>query len=352
MSRPVAALVILSSLALLAPASRGGAQTAPRAPAETPRFGERIDVRLVPLVVRVVDKRGRPVMELGPENFTVRVAGRKRPVRFVDWVDSGAALPATLRDLETPAKLWARPEELPGKLVVLFYQSDLQRARLKGQLLLRPQVREFLEMLDPNDLSAVVSFDSHLRLIQDFSSDPRLLAAATDRAYLRGGGPPVRSFTFPSLAEHLDSGAARRTASPEQALALLGDALAKLPGEKILVYIGWGLPRSGGVGWSADYGKAISSLARARVAVFVLDVTEADFHSLEFGLKQVAWDTGGTYFRTYPLSGMAVKKLASTISGYYVLYLPIEDLPPGSHPVSIRLRGANGSVLKRTTHIG
>jgi VWFA-related protein len=353
MSRTGVVLLAILVLAPVTPAS-GGAQSAPPRPAEVPRFGERIDVRLAPLVVRVVDKRGHPVTGLGKENFTARVAGRKRPVRYVDWVESGAALPESLRELAAPARLWARPDELPGKLVVLFYQSDLQRARLKGQLMLRPQVREFLEMLEPNDLTAVVSFDSHLRLIQDFSGDLELLAAATSRAYLRGGWPPVRSLTFPSLAEHFDSEAARATASPAQALALLGDALAELPGEKVLVYIGWGLPRSSGIGAGAspDYGLAVSALARARVAVFVLDVTEADFHGLEFGLKQVARDTGGTYFRTYPLSAMAVRKLASTISGYYVLYLSVDDLPPGSHPVSIRLKGAKGALLNRTTHIG
>ena len=345
--------LVLSYLTLLAPAPGALAQSSSSSSQAIPRFDERVDVRLVPLVVRVVDRRGRPVTGLGPENFTARVAGRKRPIQYVDWVDSGAALPALLRDLDRPARLWARPEELPGKLVVLFYQSDLQRARLKGQLLLRPRVRDFLEMLDPHDLTAVVSFDSHLRLVQDFTRDPTLLTAATERAVLRGGLPPVRSVTPPSLAEHFDPRAARAAASPEEALSLLGEALAELPGEKILVYIGWGMPHSSGVGAgaSSEYGEAVSALSRARASVFVLDVTEADFHGLEIGLKQVARDTGGTYFKTYPLSGVAVEKLASTISGYYVLYVSVDDLPRGSHPVSVRLKDARGSLLNRTTHI-
>ncbi len=311
-------------------------------------------MRLVPVVVRVVDKRGRPVLGLGRENFSARVAGKRRPVRFVDWVESGAPPPETLRELRTPGKLRRLPEELPGKLVVLFYQPDLQRARLKGQLLVRPQVRRFLDMLDPGDLTAVVSFDSHLRLVQDFSHDPHLLAAATNRAHLRGGGPPVISTTFPSLAKHLDPAAAQAAASAEQALVLVGDALAKFPGEKVLVYIGWGLPASAGnpVASTSDYGAAITALGRARASVFVLDVTEADFHSLETGLKRVADDTGGTYFKTYPLAGMAVEKLARTISGYYVLYLEAGELPSGDHTVSVRLKGAKGSLLNRTLHIG
>ena len=238
-----AALLVFAATLLPAVVS-GATVQSPQRSIEIPRFDERLDVRLVPVVVRVVDKRGDPVPGLGRENFTVRVAGRKRPVRFVDWVDSSVVPPITLRDLERPNASWSRPEALPGKLVVLFYQSDLQRARLKGQLLLRPRVRDFLEMLEPHDLTAIVSFDSHLRLVQDFTADPQLLAVATDRAFLRGGGPAVRSRNPPSLAEYFDVQAARATASPEQALRLLGDALGELPGEKILVYLGWGLPRT------------------------------------------------------------------------------------------------------------
>ena len=46
------------------------------------------------------------------------------------------------------------------------------------------------DLLDAGDLVAVVSFDSRLRLHQDFTADADLLAAAIDHA-ARGQDPPA-----------------------------------------------------------------------------------------------------------------------------------------------------------------
>ena len=69
----------------------------------------------------------------------------------------------------------------------------------------------------------------------------------------------------------------------EEALALVGRALERLPGAKSVIVFGHGFGRLGmsGVDLAADYDEARLSLRAARASVFCLDVTQADYHSLK-----------------------------------------------------------------------
>jgi hypothetical protein len=146
-----------------------------------------------------------------------------------------------------------------------------------------------------------------------------------------------------------DVTAARRAASPEKALEVTARALATLPGEKSIVYLGWGLGRytSSGVQMTPAYAPAVRALTAAHASVFVLDVTSADFHSLEVGLQGVAAATGGTYAKTNVLPGLATDALTRTLSGYYLLTLDRSGLEGKKGAVRIDLRGKQGTLLAR-----
>ncbi len=319
--------------------------------ADSRRFSERIDVRLLPLVVRVVDSAGKPIPGLQPRHFRVQVGGRRVSVDSVDWISQqGSGAQASARS-PTSGPL---PTDHSGKLVVLFYQTSLERTRLKGQVLLRPRVKALIDSLDPQDWASVVAFDTHLRLLQDFCRDPETLSRVTSRAAVRLQEEAPGRVSGPSLARHLDLAAARQAATPEQALEVVGRALQHFPGEKVLVFLGWGLGQYGseGVRLADDYGSALKALLDARVTVFALDITEAGYHSLEYGLRQLARSTGGSYEKPFPLSGFAVERLANTISGYYTVYVVVKDLPSGRHRVKIELNGVRGAVLSRSRFVG
>jgi hypothetical protein len=241
----------------------------------------------------------------------------------------------------------------PGRLVVIFVQADLNATRISGQLRLRPYTRDLLATLHPDDRIAVVSFDSHLKLWQDFEADVEATHEAIDRAMLYSREWDVRRSRGASLARHFDFAAAKKAASPERALELTARALEPLPGEKMVIFLGWGLGRYGstGVRMTPDYKPAVKALSAARASVFVLDVTSADYHSLEVGLQGVAEDTGGVYFSTFRLPGLATKSLARTISGYYVLTLDRSSLDEAEGRVRIDLRGKSGTVLARPTAV-
>ena len=341
-----AAGLVLGLFLLSLPAAAAGPQDKP----QEPTFTDEIDVSLASVVVRVVDTWGRPILGLKPEDFRVRVGKKDVPVVAIDWIGEGESpVPAEEPAEEPAAEAVTALPPAPARLVVIFVQADLTPSRISGQLRLRPFTRELLATLRPEDRVAVVSYDSHLKLWQDFTADRVATHAAVDQAMLFSHETPVAPGDPVSLADHYDRAEARDAASPEKALEIIGRALEALPGEKTMIFLGWGLGRFGvgGVQMTPDYKPAVRALRRAHTSVFVLDVTSADEHSLAIGLEGVAESTGGLYLDTYRHPRLATRILARAISGYYVLTLDRAQLPDQRGDLRIELREKSGSVLFR-----
>jgi len=243
---------------------------------------------------------------------------------------------------------------VPGRLVVFLFQKDFfEPGRLKGLLHMKEYAADFVKRLGPQDRAAVLTFDSRLRLHLDFTGDPERIAEALRHAMLREEPREMVVAPGPSLAALLDREAARRAATPEKGLAVLATALQKLPGAKSLVFFCWGLGElhDGTVRMLPDYGPARSALERSRTAVFALDVSNADSHSLEVGLQRVAEDTGGFYARTHDSPVLAMNRLYGALSGHYVLSLERPQGSRGTHKIAVDLRGRKGTVLARDTYV-
>jgi VWFA-related protein len=378
MRRLLAAALFVAGLLLAALASSGSPPTGQDDRVAPPRFGGRVDVRLFTVVVRVVDGAGNPVLGLKPEDFRARVGKKEVPVAAVDWISSegapaAAAAPAIGgtpgRSEESPGGVAAPGSPAPatpapsgpaGKLVVLFVQADNNDpGRTRGHLRTLKSIPHLLDALQPSDLVAVVAFDSHLKLWLDFTRDREPVPTAVYRAIRFGGRPPdLRGGGEPaSLAPHFDLGKALRAASTERGLEVTAEALARLPGEKVMVLLGWGLGNFGpfGTQMTPAFAPAVRALGAARVTVFVLDVTDADAHDLEVGLRGIAEATGGTYDKTNIFPTLAVRHLARAISGYYVLSFDPDALPRRGGPLDIDLRDRRhrrGAVLVRPTAVG
>ena len=368
MFRAAAVLLLGSFLGFAGSPAARAQDPKPQDTKDAASFSDVIDVSIVTVVVRAVDTWGRPILGLKPEDFRVRVGKREIPVTGLDWVGEGAveapppptASPETVAEAGEPTAPPSQTSQAsqpasPGKLVVFFVQADLTPSRISGQLRIRPFTRQLLATLQPGDRAAVVSYDSHLKLRQDFTADRDATHAALDEAML-WGEEPGRSDLAPgdpvSLAESFDRADAFAAASPERALEVVGNAMKPLRGEKTMVFLGWGLGRfsTGGVSMTPAYKPAVRALRAAHTSVFVLDVTSADSHSLETGLEGIAEATGGLYLKTFRLPGNATEVLAKAISGHYVLTLDRASLAGGAEAadVEIELRdGSRGTVLAR-----
>jgi VWFA-related protein len=302
----------------------------------------------------VTDDRGEPIDDLRPMNFRVRLDGQPAEIEAVEFVDATLPRPEASiaddggeRDLEPP-----RPR---GRLLILFFQTDFQRAssRTSGHIKMIDYARKFVDGLQPHDRAAVVQFDSHLKVREDFTSDKARLREAIERSIRIDDPGRPRRVPAPSLMSRLEEREMKRAASPEKALFLLGNALLPIEGPKSLILFGWGLGRygMGGVTMTPDYFPARRALEASRTAVFSIDISQSSYHSLEVGLKTVSAQTGGFYAKTDVLPEIAMGRLDRTLSSRYELSIKRPpDLPRGLHKVEVEVVGRRGArVLVRET---
>jgi VWFA-related protein len=340
---PPGPLLGCGALALLA----ASAAAAP----QQPRFEEKVEVSRVVVDARVLDSRGRPILGLGPEDLRLTVDGKPVPLESARWVP---AAPGADEGGAGPEAQGARTSAAddPGRLIVLLFQRDIGDRRVKGLIRMKQRARAFLDTLGESDRVAVLLFDSHLRVFCDFTSEKARVAHLLERWLLHEWPPPPEPGPPPSLVAHLDRRAARRAAEPETALLVVADALKPLPGAKSVLFFGWGLGRLSGaaVVMGADYEPARRALAEARAAVFALDVSDADYHTLEVGLKRVADDTGGLYVKTHDFPQRAMTVVEGALLGHYVLSFESPARRRGTHSLAIHLVGRKATVLARSSY--
>ena len=135
------------------------------------------------------------------------IDGRQAAIESVEWVEGTQPYAEGLTpEQAADAGAQAAP---PGRLVVFFFQADFARERLSGLMRMKARAIQFLDTLQPADRVAVISFDSHLRLRQDFTRDRASLEAAIHRSIMFGGeesavaSPPptlVPAFDFPAAS--------------------------------------------------------------------------------------------------------------------------------------------------------
>jgi VWFA-related protein len=342
----VALLLLLPSALCLLPSSANAQQI---------RSAETITVERVLIDARITEASGDPILNLGPADFKVRIDGKPAKVESVEWIpETAGARELAALDRET-AKTSLETPPPAGRLLVFFFQTDFARvaARVAGQMKINAYADEFLESLDPEDRVAVVSYDSHLKFRLDFTSDHEQISKAMRASLLTDDPPRPPIVPMPSLARALDEKSLRATATPEQALFLLGNALKPIPGPKSLILFGWGLGRLAGdhIYMGRTYAYAQHALESSRTSVFSIDITQADWHSLSGGLAKAAADTGGFYAETFNFPKIAMDRLQRTLEGHYEIEVRKPDTNvAGVHLIDVDVVGHRGAyVMARRT---
>jgi VWFA-related protein len=318
---------------------------------QQPRYTERVDVERVLVDVRVLEASGQPVLGLGADDFKVKIGGKPVAVQSVTWVGGDDLNHAVERPRPVEPRQSTESEPL-GRLIVFLFQKDLEPSRIIGFMRMLIESQGFLESLTANDRVAIVSFDSHLKIWADFTNDRASLLSIMKHGILFENPPAIQPAEGMSLLKGLPS-TARKTYSIEKALHLIAGAIRDLPGSKSVVLIGHGFGRFGRTGVSMEHGysEARDALVAARAAVFSLDVTNADYHSLEAGLQLVSRQTGGFFARTHLFVDHAMRRLAGAIAGYYVLFVERPDVGEGTHRIEVDLTRRDGTVLARNSFV-
>ncbi len=340
------AAVLLTAIAIVALQLPVGAQT------PTP-FGTTIEVSRILTEVRVVDDSGRPIADLGPGDFRVKIDGKRAEVESASWIPTtqeAAAMVATPRDGVMPSgTVLAVPD---SRLIVVLFQTDINLYKLEGLVRMAPEAADFVRNLAPTDRVAFLTYESHLQLRSDFTTDHDALAEMiTTTEILEATIDPPEPST-PRLTDYFNAKKARKAATMTEALEVVAQSLIPLHGPKTLVLFGWGVGRynAGHRITTPKYGSAIGALAAARTSVFSVDITTADWHTLEIGLRKVSHDTGGIYLKTHLFPDGAMDKLVRVISSYYELSI----LPPPKlkHPyrIDVKVDRPGARVYVRQNH--
>ncbi len=345
------------------------------------QFQESITVARILLDVRVTDSYGKPITDLTPADFNVKLGGKDAKVESVTWIDdvlrvedevsesssrpvaeeTFTATPADVMPLDNskPSRSDDSPlddsttrrlDDLPGRLFVVFVQTDFGRnhERVTGQMHFEQFAEEMIDALQPADRVAVFSFDSHLKFRLDFTDNKSAVQAAIRDSMLVNEPPWPQIVPNPAMAKRLDPKEMRDAPDSETALILIANALRPIDGPKTMLLIGWGLGERVGnmVTMRPKWPIARRALDASRVSIFALDTTFADYHDLEIGLQHAAKSTGGFYAKTHEFPRIAIDRLQRTLTGHYELELRRpEELKPGTHELEIQVKRRGVTVL-------
>ena len=185
-------LVLLFSLSLAD--GYGRAQQ----PVSDQRPAFRSGVELVTVEVGVVDKDGRPVRGLGPQDFTVTVEGKPRRVVSADFVDASSE-----------AELARRPEVVPistneggGAGRLFLFVVDKQTLEAGEGRRIATDASRLLSRLTLSDRSGLVPLPVGRSIA--FTWAHRRVAEALVQAATGGGDSGAMTWEFGSLAEARD----------------------------------------------------------------------------------------------------------------------------------------------------
>jgi VWFA-related protein len=143
---------------------------------DIPLLTIRANTRLVVVDVVVTDKSGAPVTGLKPEDFALQENGKAQKISIFVPPGMGNKLPP---GQEMPGILSNHPENVaaPGLPMVLLL--DAANSPFKDQAYGRLQMLKYVgEQSESRHPMAVVTLTDQLRMLQSFTSDPRVLASA------------------------------------------------------------------------------------------------------------------------------------------------------------------------------
>lgn len=283
-----------------------------------PALIEKIDVERVIVDARVTNATGEPILGLQRGDFRVTIDGKPAEIESVDWISESRDVEQFENAAHVVNGSVAEPQKR-GRLFVVFVQTDFGRytQRVQGQMSINAALDKWLDFLEPEDQTAVFSFDSHLKFRLDFSGDRAAVDRAVKESLLINEPPPPEPSKTWALSMLLDRKAMYDATRPETAMRIVGEALSKVPGAKSMIFISWGLGHiTNGVAFN-DYGyeHALLALQRARVTVFSIDMMIG--HGLAYGLSNLAGDTGGFYATSVRFPAIAIHRLHHTLGGHY-----------------------------------
>ncbi len=191
MSRSAFRLIVASTLAAIIAVP--AILRAQEATSEIPSVTIRANTRLVLVDVVVTDKKGQPITGLKPEDFTVEENGKKQKIATFSPPGVDQKPPQPL----PPGLLTNRPEYLKPAGIPTVLLLDAANSHFLDQAYGRGQMLKYvLEQSAGGTPMAVMTLTGRLQVLQDFTSDPKILTTAIKK--LQPQEPILQSMTAPA----------------------------------------------------------------------------------------------------------------------------------------------------------
>lgn len=313
------------------------------------QFEEKVDVKEVLLDVLVTDRQGNVIVGLDKSDFQVTEDGK--PVEL-----TGVTFYSNRRLVEASDELTKRgvtADQVPEDryFVLFFVDSPLMSQQLDAGRRAREWVKTGLLR---NDWVAVVSYDSKLKVHEDFTRDRKALdqgiADAVKGKEDDGNWPSrIKEGTGPSLRAGLPRGEDLRdkTVTPYDAVRLVADATGSITGRKNLLLFTSGFPaKTNTFGQYQPDQRRYPGMSRAlndsNVAVYPIDLSPAGTeNTLSDFMNQLANDTGGRYYFNFTNFTTPLEQIASENSGYYLLSYRSEKPAGATGFQEVRVKATN-----------
>lgn len=165
------------------PATPSRAQAQPQPQPQEPTLVQRptfsITTHEVLLDVVVTDGARYPVTGLKPSDFIVTEEGQPQNITHLDeHHPMSAAEVASAQGPLLPPNTFTNYTPVPNSNTYTVILLDAMDTPVTAQMYVREQVVAFLKHVKPGTPIAIFQIDSEMRLIQGFSSDPKVLLAA------------------------------------------------------------------------------------------------------------------------------------------------------------------------------
>lgn len=317
-------LFLLLGLLAMPPDGRSqkeaGSRPADKVQEQLPVIRDVVD--LVNVLCTVKDRKGRLISNLEKQDFEVWEDGKPQEIRF-----------------------FARESDLPLTIGLLIDSSVSQQNLIPAE---REAGIAFLDaVLREKDLAFLISFDTNVDLLQDFTANRDLLRRGLDRVRVNSGGPV--SGPFPST----------RTGGTHlyDALFLAAtDRLAREVGRKTVILITDGNDQ----GSRVKLEQAIEAAQKADIVVYGILLIDYEFYRGRFGLsgsggegvlKKMAEETGGHMIRVNKPADLrqAFDQIAQELrSQYSIAYTPPNSRRDGTfRKITIRTTNRDLRVQAR-----
>lgn len=184
-------------------------QTPLATPSPEPQDDEivRISSELVQTDVTVVDKQGRFVDGLKPEQFELRIDGKPQEIAFFERVETGSArdTPQLAKSRQgapvSPATIPAQTAASQRARTFIFFIDDLHLAA-DSAVRTRKTMERFIEQeMGANDQVAITTTSGQLGFLQQFSDDKEMLREAVSRLKYRAN--TARDSERPPMSEYI-----------------------------------------------------------------------------------------------------------------------------------------------------